>query len=52
MFELSEELKKRLIAMTARDYDMEYLEVERIYYLFPNEFYEKLEEFIKIRSQQ
>jgi hypothetical protein len=51
MFELSEE-QKGIIAMTAKDYNMEYHEVERIYNLSPNEFYEKLEEFIKIRSQQ
>lgn len=51
MGEFSDE-QKNIIIITAKDYDMEYHEVERIYNLFPNEFYEKLEEFLKIRSQQ
>lgn len=40
------------IQQTAHDYDMDVHEVERIYKLFPKNFYEKLEEFISERSKQ
>lgn len=39
------------IQQTADDYDMDVYEVERIYKLFPKNFYEKLEEFISERSK-
>jgi len=47
--------EKSFIISTARDYNMEYHEVEKIYDLYykPNcykEFYDRLEEFIKHRS--
>ena len=38
------------IKQTANDYDMEIQEVERIARLYPNEFYEKLEEYITYRA--
>jgi hypothetical protein len=41
------------IKQTANDYDMEIQEVERIarlYPNYPNEFYEKLEEYITYRA--
>ena len=43
---------KPFIVQTAKDYDMEYSEVERFYNLYfeSGMFYEKLEEFIKDRS--
>jgi hypothetical protein len=40
------------IHQTARDYDMPVHEVERIARLFPDQFYEKLEEFIADRSRK
>lgn len=40
------------IKQTAIDYDMSIYDVERIYNLYPNEFYQKLEEFISNRSKQ
>ena len=40
------------LAQTADDYDMPYHEVERIHTLFPDEFYEKLEEYIKNRANE
>jgi uncharacterized short protein YbdD (DUF466 family) len=40
------------IAQTAKDYDMSYEDVERIKNKFPDNFYEKLEEFIKERSSK
>jgi len=40
------------LAQTASDYDMRYDEVERIHRLYPNNFYEKLEEFISERSKK
>ena len=44
--------KDGFIEATARDYDMEYCEVERIKSVYPNEFYEKLEEYIAERSNR
>jgi hypothetical protein len=41
-----------LIAHAAHDYDMDIEDVDRIYKLFPDEFYEKLEEFIKERRER
>jgi len=38
------------IASTAKDYNMDYLEVARIYQHYPDTFYEKLEEIIKDRK--
>lgn len=38
------------IEQTAIDYDMEVSEVERIAKFYPDEFYEKLEEFILYRA--
>lgn len=38
------------IEQTAKDYDMNYEDVKRIKELFPDIFYEKLEEFIKARA--
>jgi hypothetical protein len=45
-------MENSFIAKTAKDYDMEYHEVERIYKMFSADglFYEKLEEFITIRK--
>jgi len=42
------------IDQTAKDYDMQYHEVERIYKIFYGTglFYEKLEEFITIRKNK
>jgi hypothetical protein len=40
------------IEQTAHDYDMPVHEVERIAKLFPNEFYEKLEEYISDRAKR
>ena len=36
----------------ARDYDMDIVDVERIRKLYPNQFYEMLEEFIKDRANR
>jgi len=45
---------KSFLKQTAKDYDMKLHEVERIAKKYPNtkEFYERLEEFIKIRKNQ
>ena len=40
------------IIQTAHDYDMPIHEVQRIARLFPDQFYEKLEEFIKERENK
>ena len=40
------------ILNTARDYDMSVEEVERIMKLYPDNYYEKLEEYIKDRANQ
>lgn len=40
------------IKQTAKDYDMPVHEVERISELYPDNFYEKLEEFISDRAKQ
>ena len=40
------------IIQTAHDYDMPVHEVKRIAKLFPDQFYEKLEEFIKNRADK
>ncbi len=45
-------MKNGFIQQTADDYAMSYEEVEKIYKFFPNNFYEKLEEFIKGRAGQ
>jgi len=55
--ELKHELaKKSFITRTARDYDMKYHEVERIYNLYYDidimKFYSRLEEFIKMRRNK
>jgi hypothetical protein len=39
------------IEQTAHDYDMPVHEVQRIAKLFPDEFYEKLEEYIQNRPE-
>lgn len=39
------------LLQTAIDYDMPLHEVERIYKLYPNRFYEELEVFVKGRKQ-
>jgi len=39
------------IVQTSIDYDMEIYEVERIANLYPDKFYEKLEEFIVDRTK-
>jgi hypothetical protein len=41
-----------LILHASRDYDINIDIVENIYNKYPNDFYERLEEYIKIRSQQ
>jgi hypothetical protein len=43
--------KNPFIAQTAEDYDMDYECVEYIYNHYHENFYEKLEEFIKRRSE-
>lgn len=43
-------IKKAIIESTARDYDMDIEDVEYIYDNYYDEYYEKLEEFIKNRS--
>jgi DNA-binding NtrC family response regulator len=47
-----ETISKGLIEQTAIDYDMEVSEVERIAKFYPNDFYEKLEEYIMDRSRK
>ncbi len=44
--------KNEFILQTAKDYDMSYREVEKIYKLYQKDFYEKLEEFIEERRKQ
>jgi len=46
----SRTISQGLIEQTAHDYDMPVHEVERIARLFPNEFYEKLEEYINSKK--
>lgn len=45
-------MSDKFIKQTTIDYDMSIYDVERIYNLYPNEFYQKLEEFISNRSKQ
>lgn len=45
-------MTQKFIEQTARDYDMPIHEVERIAKLFPNKFYEKLEEYISDRAKR
>lgn len=45
-------MTQAFIEQTAHDYDMPVHEVERIAKFFPNEFYEKLEEYVKIRANK
>jgi hypothetical protein len=45
-------MTQEFIEQTAHDYDMPIHEVERIYKLFPNEFYDKLEDYISNRSKR
>lgn len=43
--------KNSVIEQTAKDYDMDYEDVERIFNQYhPKKFYDKLEEFIKNRK--
>ena len=44
-------MNKAFIEQTAKDYDMPVHEVERIARLFPDFFYEKLEEYIAARAR-
>ncbi len=44
-------MSEGFIIQTAYDYDMPLHEVKRIARLFPNEFYEKLEEYISNRAK-
>ena len=39
-------MNEDFITQTAKDYDMSFEEVERIYKLYPDNFYEQLEIFI------
>lgn len=41
---------ENLIKQTAIDYDMNINDVIKIYNIYPDQFYEKLEEFIKNRT--
>ena len=41
--------KEPFIMQTAEDYDLPYDVVEKIYFNHPKEFYDKLEEELKIR---
>lgn len=45
-------MKDQFIKQTAKDYDMEYEDVKNIKDKFPNELYERLEEFIKDRAER
>jgi hypothetical protein len=45
-------MSEGFIIQTALDYDMEIHEVERIAKLYPNDFYNKLEEFITDRANK
>lgn len=40
------------IEQTAKDYDMNVYDVQQIYNQYPDNFYEKLEEFILNRSKK
>jgi hypothetical protein len=44
-------MNNNFIIQTAKDYDMDVSEVQRIYNQYPDNFYEKLEEFILNRSK-
>ena len=44
-------MTKEFIEQTANDYDMPVHEVQRIAKLFPNDFYNKLEEYISTRQK-
>lgn len=43
---------KSFLYRAAQDYDMDIYDVERIYRLYPESFYEELERFIKDRANQ
>ena len=43
-------IKDPFIIQTAKDYNMSYSEAERINKMYPNKFYQKLEEYIKDRA--
>ena len=43
---------QQFIEQTAHDYDMPVEEVERIANVFPDKFYEKLEEYISDRAKR
>jgi hypothetical protein len=45
-------MSKSFLQQTAKDYDMPFNEVERIANLYPDNFYQKLEEYINNRSKQ
>jgi uncharacterized short protein YbdD (DUF466 family) len=45
-------MENGFISQTAQDYDMNYEDVERIKNQHPDNFYEKLEEFIKDRANK
>jgi hypothetical protein len=45
-------MSPEFIEQTARDYDMPVHEVEKIARLYPNEFYEKLENYISERAKK
>lgn len=48
-----ETLNENFIRNTAQDYDMNYEDVKSIYLKYPrNEFYDRLEEFIKNRANR
>ena len=44
-------MSDNFIKQTTIDYDMSIYDVEIIYNLYPNEFYQKLKEFISNRSR-
>lgn len=45
-------MKTETLKQTAKDYDMKLSDVENIYRLYPDDFYNQLEIFIKNRSLQ
>jgi len=45
-------MSKSFLEQTAKDYDMPLYEVERIANLYPDNFYQKLEEYISDRSKK
>lgn len=45
-------MSKSFLEQTAKDYDMPLHEVERIANLYPDNFYQKLEEYISDRSNK